>query len=85
MAHRGIQAMRLRLWEVDQRRLGREDARAGRPASMADQHYQRGYREGSAPCQCDNLGAHPDTEGCQRKAVTKRYGLCKFCQRGHND
>lgn len=81
MSHRGVKDLRRRLWEADQRRVGREDARAGRPANMADQHYQRGYREGSRPCQCATVAAHPD--GCDRQP--EKGSLCEYCKAGHNE
>lgn len=75
--------MRLRMWTAEQRRVGREDARAGRPSSMSDEGYLQGYSEGSSPCRCATSVAHP--AGCQRQPATKKYGLCRFCQAGHNE
>lgn len=81
MSHRGTKAAREYLWGVEQRRMGRDDARAGRRATFSDQYYQRGYREGKAPCACSNSTAHPD--GCQRNPGAVK--LCKFCREGHNE
>lgn len=79
-----MRSYREMLWASSQRAEGRRDARAGRPASMADQHYQRGYREGSAPCRCSNMAVHGDEGGCQRTAFTKSRGLCRHCEGGHS-
>jgi hypothetical protein len=82
---RGVQATRRRLWEADQRRIGRDDARAGRRARMSDEFYASGYSEGKLPCQCPTTAAHQD--GCHRE-LGKRPSpprLCEFCKRGHNE
>lgn len=49
MSHRGSQDRSERAWRSAQYRRGKDDARAGRPACCADQHYQRGYREATSP------------------------------------
>lgn len=86
MASKGkaMRSYREMLWASSQRSMGRADARAGRRASMADEHYQRGYREGSSPCRCANMTVHEAEGGCQRKAITKSRGLCRHCEDGHN-
>lgn len=34
------------VWRASQRALGYRDGQKGKPASYADQHYQRGHRDG---------------------------------------
>lgn len=46
MALRGCQSTSELAWRRDQRRLGRQDGRSGRPGTHSDQYYQKGWREG---------------------------------------
>jgi hypothetical protein len=47
VSHRGSQANREHEWRRSQRKLGRDDALAGRPARYADRYYQEGYKRAS--------------------------------------
>lgn len=62
MSQRGRKARSEGLWRNHQRRMGRAHAKAGVPGRTANQHYQRGYREGTKEREAGRMGHMPAAE-----------------------